>query len=102
MLCRYNSALETHRLLRQVLATIKRGSALKKRLAFALLAVSGAFVRARRVVEGVALQYAHAPRPALAYLLAAATAALLWPLHQCARGPICQSTRPVVRSRTSV
>ena len=69
----------------QVLATIKRGPAVKRRLALALLAISCAFVRARRVVEGVALQYAHAPRPALAYLWAAATAALLWPLHQCAR-----------------
>ena len=83
--CADQFALKLQSLLRQVLATIKRGSALRKRLAFALLAVSGAFVRARRVVEGVALQYAHAPRPALAYLWAAATAALLWPLHQCAR-----------------
>ena len=66
----------------QVLATIKRGSAVRRRLALALLAVSGAFVRARRVVEGVALQHALKPRPALAYLWAAVTAALLWPLHQ--------------------
>ena len=66
----------------QVLATIKRGSAVRRRLAFALLAVSGAFVRARRIVEGVALQYALTPRPALAYLWAAFTAAVLWPLHR--------------------
>ena len=66
----------------QVLATIQRGSAVRRRLAFALLAISGAFVRARRVVEGVALQHALAPRPPLAYLWAAATAALLWPLHR--------------------
>ena len=66
----------------QVLATIKRGSGARRRLAFALLAVSGAFVRARRIVEGVALQYARTPRPALAYFWAAATAAVLWPLHR--------------------
>lgn len=69
----------------QVMQTLKRGSAVKKNLALSLLAISGAFVRARRVLEGVALQYARSPRPALAWLWAAATVALLWPLHRCAR-----------------
>ena len=81
----------------RVMQTLKRGSQVKRRLATFLLAVSGAFVRARRVVQGVALQYARSPRPALAWLWAAATAALLWPLHRCAlcetRAPTCAQGR---------
>ena len=66
----------------QVQAQIKKGSKVKKALAGFFLSASTAFVRARRVVDGVALQYARQPRPLPALLWAAMVAAFLAPLHR--------------------
>lgn len=66
----------------QVQQTLKRGSALKRALAGFFLAVSGAYVRARRTVQGLSLEYAVQPRPMLACLWAAVVAAVLAPLHK--------------------
>lgn len=68
----------------QVWSTIKRGSALKLALARTFFRVSTAYVQARRVAEGLALQYAQKPRPALAVVSAAVVSAVLAPLHWCA------------------
>ena len=61
---------------------IKSGSKAKKALAGFFLAASGAYIRSRRIINGVALQYAVSPRPALALLKALITAALLFPFHK--------------------
>ena len=66
----------------QVQAQIKKGSKVKKALAGFFLSASTAFVRARRVVDGVALKYARQPRPLLALLWAAMVATFLAPLHR--------------------
>ncbi len=42
----------------QVLNTLKKASAVRRGLALGLLAAAGAYVRAQRVVDGVALQHA--------------------------------------------
>lgn len=65
----------------QIQATLKKGSAAKRALAAGLLAASAAFVRARRVVEGVALQYAIQPRTLLALAAAWLAVLALAPLH---------------------
>jgi len=65
----------------RVWSTIKRGSALKLALARTFFRVSTAYVQARRVAEGLALQYAQKPRPALAVVSAAVVSAVLAPLH---------------------
>jgi hypothetical protein len=67
------------------MAQIKRGSAVKKALATFFLSASTAYIRAKRIIDGIALQYAVQPRPALALAWAMLTAAFLYPLHRCAR-----------------
>lgn len=61
---------------------IKAGSKAKRVLATFFLAASGAYIRSRRVINGVALQYAIEPRPLLALLKALFTAAVLLPFHR--------------------
>ena len=66
----------------QIKATINKGSGVQRALAAAFLAISGAYVRAMRVVNGVSLKYARIPRPTMVYLFALATAVVLSPLHR--------------------
>ena len=66
----------------QVKAAIKRGSALKRNVAAFFFALSAAFIRARRVKNGVDLKWAVTPRPLLALLGALLTVAVLAPLHR--------------------
>lgn len=66
----------------QVQQTLKRGSAIKRALAGAFLAIGGAYIRAKRITQGTALQYAVEPRPVLAYLWALVVATVLAPLHK--------------------
>lgn len=62
--CLQHSRPPTHPLsCAQVMARIQSAPALRRALALALLAVSHAFVRARRVLQGTAVQYALTPRP---------------------------------------
>jgi formate hydrogenlyase subunit 3/multisubunit Na+/H+ antiporter MnhD subunit len=64
------------------MAQIKKDSAVKKALATFFLSVSTAYIRAKRITDGIALQYAVRPRPLLALAWAMLTAALLYPLHR--------------------
>jgi hypothetical protein len=70
----------------QVMAklTDKAQSAVRRAIVGMLLAASRAYVRARRVVGGVSLEYARTPRPAWAYIAAALTCAALAPLQSVA------------------
>ena len=65
----------------QVEATLKKASAVRRTLALGLLAAAAAYVWARRVVDGVALQYAVQPRPLLALVQAWLALAALTPLN---------------------
>ena len=55
--CKFNTDIQLF--LGQVQATMQRGSAMKRTLAAAFLAVSAAYIRARRVVLGTALEVTH-------------------------------------------
>jgi len=70
------------------MAQIKRGSAVKKAVANFFLSASTAYVRAKRITDGIALQYAIHPRPLWALVWATLTAALLYPLHRSVRQSI--------------
>ena len=64
-------------------AQIKKGSAVKRALSRFFFAVGTAYVRARRVLDGVALEFAHTA-PSMARVMAATfTAAVLYPLYRC-------------------
>ena len=66
----------------QVQAQIKKGSAVKRALARLFFAAGTAYVRARRIVEGVALQYAHRAPSMPRVMLAAFVAAVLYPIYR--------------------
>ena len=66
-------------------ATIKAGSRTKRAVAGVLLNASLAHVRARRVADGLDLQYARRAPPAAAVMWAVLVAAASFPLHR--RGP---------------
>ena len=66
----------------QVQAQIKKGSALKRLLARFFFAAGTAYIHARRIVEGVALQYAHRAPSMPRVMLAALTAAVLYPVYR--------------------
>lgn len=66
----------------QVKAAIKRGSNAKRTIAAFFFALSGIFIRARRVKNGVDLKWAVQPRPFTALLWALLTVALLAPFHR--------------------
>ncbi len=66
----------------QVQAQIKKGSAVKRALARLFFAAGAAYVRARRVVEGVALQYAHRAPSMPRVMLAAFVTAILYPVYR--------------------
>ena len=66
----------------QVKAAIKRGSNAKRTIAAFFFALSGIFIRARRVKNGVDLKWAVQPRPFTALLRALLTVALLAPFHR--------------------
>ncbi len=66
----------------QVKAAIKRGSNAKRTIAAFFFALSGIFIRARRVKNGVDLKWAVKPRPMTALLWALLTVALLAPFHR--------------------
>ena len=68
---------------RQVRATIKAGSRTKRAVAGVLLSASLAHVRARRVADGLDLQYARRAPPAAAVMWAVLVAAASFPLHRC-------------------
>ena len=55
---------------------------MKRNVAAFFFALSAAFIRARRVKNGVDLKWAVQPRPLLAYLWAVLTVAALAPLHK--------------------
>ena len=63
---------------------LQKGSAAKRALARLFFAVGTAYIRARRVLDGVALRYAHTP-PSWARVIAATlAAAVLYPLYRWA------------------
>ena len=68
----------------QVQAQIKKGPAAKRLLASVFFAAGTAYIRARRIVEGVALQYAHRAPSMPRAMLAALTAAVLYPIYRWA------------------
>ena len=68
---------------RQVRATIKAGSRTKRAVAGVLLNASLTHVRARRVADGLDLQYARRAPPAAAVMWAVLVAAASFPLHRC-------------------
>ncbi len=68
----------------QVQAQIKKGPAAKRLLASVFFAAGTAYIRARRIVEGVALQYAHRAPSMPRAMLAALTAAILYPIYRWA------------------
>ena len=70
----------------QVKAAIKRGSNAKRTIAAFFFALSGAYIRARRVKNGVDLKWAVQPRPLTALLGALLTMAVLAPLHRQGSG----------------
>ena len=68
----------------QVQAQIKKGPAAKRLLASVFFAAGTAYIRARRIVEGVALQYAHRAPSMPRAMLATLTAAVLYPIYRWA------------------
>ena len=66
----------------QVKAAIKRGSNAKRTIAAFFFALSGAYIRARRVKNGVDLKWAVQPRPLTALVWALLTVAILAPFHR--------------------
>lgn len=66
----------------QVRGQIMKGSKIKKALANSFLAASTAYVHAKRIVDGVALQYARTPRPFFALVMAVLTSTVLYPVHR--------------------
>lgn len=66
----------------QVQAQIKKGSAVKKVLARFFFAAGTAYIHARRIVDGVSLQYAHRAPSMPRAMLAALTAAVLYPIYR--------------------
>ena len=66
----------------QVQAQIKKGPAAKRLLASVFFAAGTAYIRARRIVEGVALQCAHRAPSMPRAMLAALTAAVLYPIYR--------------------
>lgn len=78
----------------QVQAQIKKGSALKRLLARFFFAAGTAYVHARRIVEGVALQYAHRAPSMPRVMLAALTAAVLYPIYRWVELRLC--TDPIL------
>mmetsp|Transcript_25990 Transcript_25990/g.56652 ORF Transcript_25990/g.56652 Transcript_25990/m.56652 type:complete len:725 (+) Transcript_25990:195-2369(+) len=68
----------------------------------ALMAASLGYVRAMRVVNGVALQHAVKPRPAAALLLASITALLLRPLHMLASQAVYKKIREAIGIQNNV
>eukprot|EP00884_Botryococcus_braunii_P011365 jgi/Botrbrau1/20229/Bobra.31_1s0025.1 len=72
---------------------IKQGSAIKQAIAGFFFTVSQKYIRAKRVVDGVALEYAQTSRPIGALLLAIVTCALLHPLHLLANALVYQKIR---------
>lgn len=71
----------------QVKAAIKRGSNAKRTVAAFFFALSAAYIRARRVKNGVDLKWAVQPRPLAALVWALLTVAILAPLHRQAPPP---------------
>ncbi|DBA75756.1 hypothetical protein WJX77_002081 [Trebouxia sp. C0004] len=69
----------------KVKAAIKRGSNAKRTIAAFFFALSGIFIRARRVKNGVDLKWAVKPRPITALVWALLTVALLAPFHRLAK-----------------
>jgi hypothetical protein len=65
----------------QVQQKIKQGSAVKRAIAGFFFAVSQKYIRAKRVVDGVALEFARTSRPLGALLLAIITCLVLQPFH---------------------
>ena len=73
----------------QVQAQIKKGPAAKRLLAGIFFAAGTAYIRARRIVEGVALQYTHRAPSMPRAMLAALTAAVLCPIYRWAAYLLC-------------
>lgn len=67
----------------QVQQQIKKSSAVKRTLARMFFAVGTAYINARRILDGVALDYAHTAPSMLKAMLATFTAAVLYPLYRC-------------------
>lgn len=65
----------------RVLGVLRRAPPVRRALAGALLAAAAAYTAARRVVRGVALEWARTPRPVLALLKAWLAVGLLAPFN---------------------
>lgn len=86
----------------KVMATLKKSSAVRRALALGLLAAAAAYVRARRVVEGLDLQYAVQARPASALALAWLKMRLLAPLHWLCQRLVAAKVRTALGIRGCV
>ncbi|KAI3431692.1 hypothetical protein D9Q98_004738 [Chlorella vulgaris] len=86
----------------RVLQTLKKASSLRRTLATSLLAASAAFVRARRVVEGVDLRYAVQPRPLTALVAAWLQMRLLVPLYWLCQRLVVAKVRTALGIRSCV
>lgn len=66
----------------QVQQQIKKSSAVKRTVVRLFFAVGTAYIRARRILDGVALEYARTAPSMFRVMLATLTAAILYPLYR--------------------
>lgn len=86
----------------KVAAKLKAETGIKGAVVAALMAASTAYVKARRIAEGCALQYALKDRPFWAYLRAVLTVALLLPLQRLAAALVYSKVRAAVGVRRTI
>ncbi len=77
----HNNSLRQYKML-QVQQQIKKSSPVKRTLARLSFAIGTAYIRARRILDGVALEYARTAPSMFRVMLATFTAAVLYPLYR--------------------
>jgi long-chain acyl-CoA synthetase len=82
--------------------TLKKASSARRALALGLLGAAAAYVRARRVADGLDLRFASQPRPLLALVAAWLRAALLAPLHWLCQRLVAAKVRSALGIRGCV
>jgi hypothetical protein len=81
----------------QVQQQIKKSSPVKRTIARLFFAIGAAYIRARRILDGVALEYARTAPSMFRVMLATFSAAVLYPLYRSAQGhPIPSLSSPSV------
>ncbi len=68
----------------QVQQQIKKSSLVKRTIARLFFAIGAAYIRARRILDGVSLEYARTAPSMFRVMLATFTAAVLYPLYRSA------------------